>query len=66
MEDTIQRKDYQAVYFGRRTPTSHYKIGTLCLKWAEHTKCIGITIHSILRFDYHIGDKCPKSRKGTY
>ena len=49
--------------FGSRTPTSHYKLSTSCPEWDKHTKYLGEIIHSVLKFDQHINDKCLKSRK---
>ena len=53
----------QAINFGLRTFTSHYKLGTLCLEWVEHTEFLWVIIQSDLKFDQHIRDKCLKSRK---
>ena len=44
MENAVQReKKFQAVNFGRRTPTSHYKLDTPLFKWVEQTKYLVIT-----------------------
>ena len=59
----FNEKKCQAINFGSRTPTSHYKLGTSCLEWVKHTKYLGVIIQSDLKFDQHINDKCLKSRK---